>query len=225
MGRKLSNQEFSGAPALGHNARMRILLAEDDAMIGEVVHDALRAEGHAADWVRDGAQADTALTTTAYDLLLLDLGLPRQSGLDVLRALRARGARLPVLIATARDAVAERVAGLDAGADDYIVKPYDLDELLARIRALLRRAHGRAEPAYVWGTVRIVPATREVTLAGQPVQLSAREWAVLEPCWRAPAGCCRASSWRTSSTPGARRSAATRWRFTSTACGASWGRG
>ena len=181
MGRKLSNQEFSGAPALGHNARMRILLAEDDAMIGEVVHDALRAEGHAADWVRDGAQADTALATTAYDLLLLDLGLPRQSGLDVLRALRARGARLPVLIATARDAVAERVAGLDAGADDYIVKPYDLDELLARIRALLRRAHGRAEPAYVWGTVRIVPATREVTLAGQPVQLSAREWAVLEP--------------------------------------------
>ena len=123
MGRKLSNQEFSGAPALGHNARMRILLAEDDAMIGEVVHDALRAEGHAADWVRDGAQADTALTTTTYDLLLLDLGLPRQSGLDVLRALRARGARLPVLIATARDAVAERVAGLDAGADDYIVKP------------------------------------------------------------------------------------------------------
>ena len=186
MGRKLSNQEFSGAPALGHNARMRILLAEDDAMIGEVVHDALRAEGHAADWVRDGAQADTALTTTAYDLLLLDLGLPRQSGLDVLRALRARGARLPVLIATARDAVAERVAGLDAGADDYIVKPYDLDELLARVRALLRRAHGRAEPAYEWGPVRIVPATREVTLAGQPVQLSAREWAVLEPLLARP---------------------------------------
>ena len=165
---------------------MRILLAEDDAMIGEVVHDALRAEGHAADWVRDGTQADTALASTDYDLLLLDLGLPRLSGLQVLRALRGRGQRLPVLIATARDAVAERVAGLDAGADDYIVKPYDLDELLARIRALLRRAHGRAEPAYVWGTVRIVPATREVTLAGQPVQLSAREWAVLEPLLARP---------------------------------------
>ena len=181
MACELSNQELSDGAALGHNAQMRILLAEDDAMIGEVVHDALRAEGHAADWVRDGAQADTALTTTAYDLLLLDLGLPRQSGLQVLRALRARGARLPVLIATARDAVAERVAGLDAGADDYIVKPYDLDELLARIRALRRRADGRAEPEYAWGAVRVRPATREVTLDGRPVALSAREWAVLEP--------------------------------------------
>ena len=155
-------------------------------MIGEVVLDALRAEHHAADWVRDGAQADTALATTDYDLLLLDLGLPRLAGLEVLRALRARGQRLPVLVATARDAVAERVAGLDAGADDYIVKPYDLDELLARVRALLRRAQGRAEPAYEWGAVRIVPATREVTLAGQPVQLSAREWAVLEPLLARP---------------------------------------
>jgi len=136
--------------------------------------------------VRDGAQAGTALASTAYDLLLLDLGLPRRSGLEVLRALRAHGQRLPVLIATARDAVAERVAGLDAGADDYIVKPYDLDELLARVRALLRRAQGRAEPAYAWGAVRIVPATREVTLGGQPVQLSAREWAVLEPLLARP---------------------------------------
>lgn len=155
-------------------------------MIGEVVHDALRREGHATDWVRDGVQADTALATTEYDLLLLDLGLPRKGGLEVLRALRARGLRLPVLIATARDAVAERVAGLDAGADDYIVKPYDLDELLARVRALLRRAHGRAEPAYAWGEVRIVPATHEATRAGQPVQLSAREWAVLEPLLARP---------------------------------------
>ena len=130
--------------------------------------------------------AETALATTDYDLLLLDLGLPRQDGLAVLRGLRARRQRLPVLIATARDAVGQRVAGLDAGADDYIVKPYDLDELLARIRALLRRADGRAEPAYEWGDVRIVPATREVTLRGVPVQLSAREWAVLEPLLARP---------------------------------------
>ncbi len=165
---------------------MRILLAEDDGMIGEVVLDTLRAEGYAVDWVKDGAMADTALATAEYDLLLLDLGLPKKTGLDVLRGLRARKARLPVLIATARDAVAERVAGLDAGADDYLVKPYDLDELLARVRALLRRAAGRAEPVYEWGQVRITPATREVTLAGQPVQLSAREWAVLEPLLARP---------------------------------------
>lgn len=165
---------------------MRILLAEDDTMIGEVVLDALRAEHYAVDWVQDGAQAEAALAATAYDLVLLDLGLPRRDGLDVLRGLRARRQRVPVLIATARDAVAQRVAGLDAGADDYIVKPYDLDELLARMRALLRRANGRAEPAYEWGDVRIVPATREVTRAGQPVALSAREWAVLEPLLARP---------------------------------------
>ncbi|MGB3072065.1 MAG: response regulator [Ottowia sp.] len=165
---------------------MRILLAEDDTMIGEVVLDALRAEGWAVDWVKDGGMAETALATAHYDLLLLDLGLPRKDGLEVLRALRARKQRLPVLIATARDAVAQRVEGLDAGADDYIVKPYDLDELLARIRALLRRADGRAEPVYEWGDVAINPATREVTLAGQPVSLSAREWAVLEPLLARP---------------------------------------
>ena len=150
-------------------------------MIGEVVLDTLRAEHYAVDWVKDGAMAQTALATGAYDLVLLDLGLPRLDGLTVLRHLRAHKHRMPVLIATARDAVADRVAGLDAGADDYIVKPYDLDELLARVRALLRRAEGRAEPAYEWGTVRLTPATHEATLDGQPVQLSAREWAVLEP--------------------------------------------
>ena len=162
------------------------MLAEDDVMIGEVVLDTLRAEGYAVDWVKDGAMAETALATADYDLLLLDLGLPRKQGLEVLRGLRARKQRLPVLIATARDAVAERIAGLDAGADDYLVKPYDLDELLARVRALLRRAAGRAEPVYEWGQVRITPATREVTLAGQPVPLSAREWAVLEPLLARP---------------------------------------
>lgn len=165
---------------------MRILLTEDDTMIGEVVLDALRAEGWAVDWVRDGVMADTALATTHYDLLLLDLGLPRKDGLEVLRSLRARKQLLPVLIATARDAVGQRVAGLDAGADDYIVKPYDLEELLARIRALRRRAEGRAEPIYEWGDVAINPATREVTRAGAPVSLSAREWAVLEPLLARP---------------------------------------
>lgn len=160
---------------------MRLLVAEDDMMIGESLVDLLRAENFAVDWVRDGEAADTALRTQSYDLLLLDLGLPRRDGLDVLRALRARRQRTPVLIATARDAVRQRVDGLNAGADDYLLKPYDMDELVARIRALLRRSVGRAEPIYEHQGVSINPATREVTVDGQPVSLSAREWAVLEP--------------------------------------------
>ncbi len=155
-------------------------------MIGEAVLDLLRAEHYAVDWVRDGAMADTALRGHAYDLVVLDLGLPRRDGLDVLRALRARLDRTPVLIATARDAKPDRIAGLDAGADDYVLKPYDLDELLARIRALLRRAAGRAEPVYEHQGVSINPATREVTAHGEPVVLSAREWAVLEPLLARP---------------------------------------
>ena len=165
---------------------MRLLLVEDDAMIGEVVHELLRAEHYAVDWVRDGQLADTALRTHDYDLVLLDLGLPRMDGLDVLRALRARKQRVPVLVASARDAVDQRIAGLDAGADDYVPKPYDRDELLARIRALLRRAAGRAEPVYEHANVSLNPATREATLDGQPVVLSAREWAVLEPLLARP---------------------------------------
>ena len=160
---------------------MRILLVEDDLMIGEVVLDALREAHYAVDWVRDGNMADTALGTQDYDLLLLDLGLPGQSGLDLLRNLRQRRLGLPVLIATARDAVADRIAGLDAGADDYIVKPYDLDELQARIRALLRRSAGQAQPWFEQHGVRLNPATHEAQAQGQPVTLSAREWAVLEP--------------------------------------------
>ena len=160
---------------------MRLLLVEDDTMIGEAVLDLLREEHYAVDWVRDGEMAATALLTEHYDLVLLDLGLPRRDGLAVLAELRARADRTPVLIATARDAVAQRIAGLDAGADDYSVKPYALTELLARIRALLRRAAGRAEPAYTQGNVAIHPATREVTVNGTPVVLTAREWAVLEP--------------------------------------------
>jgi two-component system OmpR family response regulator len=165
---------------------MRVLLVEDDAMIGEAVLDVLRAEHYAADWVRDGAMADTALRTESYDLVLLDLGLPKRDGLDVLRSLRARHSAIPVLIATARDAVGDRVAGLDAGADDYVVKPYDTDELLARVRALIRRSAGRGEPVFSHKGVTLNPATREAAVDGEPVSLSAREWAVLEPMLARP---------------------------------------
>jgi len=165
---------------------MRLLLVEDDTMIGEAVLDLLRAEHYAVDWVKDGEMADTALRTQTYDLVLLDLGLPRRDGLAVLRDLRTRKERTPVLIATARDSVQQRIEGLDAGADDYVLKPYDLDELLARIRALTRRAAGRAEPVYEHKGVSINPATREVAVRGEPVVLSAREWAVLEPLLARP---------------------------------------
>ncbi|SIP99260.1 response regulator [Pseudacidovorax sp. RU35E] len=159
---------------------MRLLLLEDDVMIGEAVLDLLRAEHYAVDWVKDGEAAESALRTQDYDLVLLDLGVPRRDGLEVLRGLRARKQRMPVLITTARDAVQQRVEGLDAGADDYVLKPYDLDELLARIRALLRRAAGRAEPVYEHKGVSLNPATHEATVDGKPMVLSAREWAVLE---------------------------------------------
>ena len=159
---------------------MRLLLVEDDLMIGETLLDVLRAEGSAVDWVKDGEMADTALQSEHYDLVLLDLGLPKRDGLEVLRALRARKELTPVLVATARDAKEQRIAGLDAGADDYVLKPYDLDELLARIRALLRRSAGRAEPVFEHGGVSVNPQTREVLADGKQVNLSAREWAVLE---------------------------------------------
>jgi two-component system OmpR family response regulator len=165
---------------------MRLLLVEDDAMIGDTVLRLLRSEHYAVDWVRDGNMADAALRSENYDLVLLDLGLPKRDGLEVLRALRSRRASVPVLIATARDGVADRIAGLDAGADDYVVKPYDTDELLARIRALLRRSSGRAEPAFEHKGVSLNPATREASANGQPVSLSAREWAVLEPLLARP---------------------------------------
>lgn len=159
---------------------MRLLLAEDDEMIGESVLDALRGEGYAVDWVRDGAIADSVLRTEQYDLMVLDLGLPKMDGIAVLRGLRARHDRTPVLVATARDAVSDRIKGLDAGADDYVLKPYDLDELSARIRALTRRAAGRAEPVFTFGRISLDPAAHEALLDGEPVALSQREWAVLE---------------------------------------------
>ncbi len=158
---------------------MRVLLVEDDPMIGESVARGLRGDGYAVDRALDAGEADTALRTQAYDLVLLDLGLPGGDGLQVLRALRARGDATPVLVVTARDAVASRVAGLDAGADDYVVKPFELDELGARIRAVLRRRAGRGEPLLRAGAVCLDPAAHRVTVGGAPVALSAREYALL----------------------------------------------
>ncbi len=173
---------------------MRVLLVEDDAMIGASVRAGLRQDGFAIDWVTDGSAAESALAASraqdAYDLVLLDLGLPKKSGLDVLRGLRARGHDVPVLIMTARDAVADRVAGLDAGADDYLVKPFDLDELAARVRALHRRRAGRAETllrhAYGPDVLTLDPSRREVRRNDRPVALSAREFAVLEALLERP---------------------------------------
>ncbi len=158
---------------------MRVLLVEDDGMLGEGVQRGLRHQGHAVDWVQDGLAAEAALAGEPYDVVLLDLGLPRKGGLEVLRDLRRRGRRMPVLILTAQDAVPDRVAGLDAGADDYLVKPFDLDELAARVRALQRRSAGRAEPTIELGSLTLNPAAHEVSLAGAPITLSAREFSLL----------------------------------------------
>ncbi|GAB2882076.1 response regulator [Microvirgula curvata] len=158
---------------------MRVLLVEDDRMIGESVEEGLRGEGYAVDWARDGISADIALRTTRYDLVLLDLGLPGRQGLGVLADHRRAGGDTPVLIVTARDATADRVQGLDAGADDYLVKPYDLDELFARIRALLRRRSGRSSPEIRLRGLTLNPATHEASLDGAPLSLSRREFSLL----------------------------------------------
>ncbi|MFJ2987781.1 response regulator [Collimonas sp. NPDC087041] len=158
---------------------MRLLLVEDDPMVGEAVRKGLRQDGFVIDWVQDGIAAQSAAAQEDYQLILLDLGLPKKSGLEVLKALRGSGNQIPVLILTARDAVSDRVAGLDAGADDYLVKPFDLEELAARIRALLRRQSGRAEPLIALGDLTLNPATHEVLLQGRQVNLSAREYALL----------------------------------------------
>ena len=165
---------------------MRLLLVEDDPMIGKSVQQGLKHEGYTVDWVRDGQAAELALANDVHELLLLDLGLPRKGGLEVLRTLRRSGNRLPVLILTARDAVPDRVGGLDAGADDYLVKPFDLDELCARVRALLRRHAGRAEAVIEQGALSVNPATHEVMLRGEPVALSAREFALLQALLERP---------------------------------------
>lgn len=159
---------------------MRLLLVEDDSMIGAAAQQGLRHEGHTVDWVRDGREAGLAIANGVYDLVLLDLGLPRRDGLSLLRELRAKGNDVPVLIITARDAVTDRVAGLDAGADDYLVKPFDLDELSARVRAVLRRRAGRGGSAIRVGDLEIDTAARRVKWKEREVSLSAREYALLE---------------------------------------------
>jgi two-component system response regulator QseB len=165
---------------------MRLLLVEDDTMIGEAVRTGLRRQGLAVDWVQDGAAAKTALSTETFDLVLLDLGLPRMDGLQVLKWLRGTGSTMPVLILTARDSVNDRIKGLDAGADDYIVKPFDFDELAARVRAVLRRRSGRAENVIEHLGVTLDPASHEVTREGEPVSLSHREFALLEALLERP---------------------------------------
>lgn len=158
---------------------MRILLAEDDSLLGDGLRAGLRQRGFQVDWVRDGVAAERELRSGAYAAAVLDLGLPQKDGIDVLAAVRRAGFVLPVLVLTARDAVSDRVQGLDLGADDYVVKPVDLQELAARLRALVRRAHGQPQELLTAQGVVLDPAARVVTRAGVPVALSAREFDLL----------------------------------------------
>ncbi|MDB5694792.1 MAG: two component transcriptional regulator, winged helix family [Sphingomonas bacterium] len=160
---------------------MRVLLVEDDRMVGETMSLALQDAACAADWVRDGATAIIAARDQHYDLVLLDLGLPERDGIEVLRTIRSSNDAVPVLIVTARDAVEDRIAGLDGGADDYIVKPFEMGELLARMRAVSRRKGGRAAPLLTNGRLALDPATREARVDdAEPVRLSAREFSLLQ---------------------------------------------
>jgi two-component system, OmpR family, response regulator QseB len=165
---------------------MRVLVVEDDPMIGRAVMSGLQGSGYAADWVRDGDAAETALAMGTYDLALLDLGLPRKDGIEILKALRRSGSSIPVVVITARDALADRIVGLDCGADDYLVKPFDLDELLARVRAVARRHAGRGSPEIQYGALTVDPVRRTVVFRGAQVELSAREFAVLEALLKEP---------------------------------------
>ena len=158
---------------------MRLLLAEDDRLLGDGICVTLDEAGYATDWVTDGSAAEAALQTETYALLILDLGLPKLSGIDVLKGVRQRGQDIPVLILTARDTVMDRIQGLDCGADDYLVKPFDMDELNARLRALLRRSGGRSNPVIEHGNIIMDPAAHVVTHAGCVVDISPREFSVL----------------------------------------------
>jgi two-component system response regulator QseB len=159
---------------------MRILLAEDDRYLGEGLTMGLRQLGHTVDWVTDGLAAEQALTTESLDALILDLGLPMKDGLHVLQKMRKEGMDLPVLVLTARDTVENRIEGLDMGADDYVVKPFDLLEVNARLRAITRRREGRAEPAITYDDLVLDPAARTLSKAGEEIKLGASEFAVLE---------------------------------------------
>jgi two-component system OmpR family response regulator/two-component system response regulator QseB len=158
---------------------MRILVVEDDSLLGDGIKAGLAQAGFAADWVRDGIAADLALRTASHAAVVLDLGLPRMEGLEVLRRMRAAGNKTPVLVLTARDAVEERIRGLDSGADDYVLKPFDLHELAARLRALIRRSAGEAASLLRVGEVALDPAARLAEFKGKSVELPAREFALL----------------------------------------------
>jgi len=159
---------------------MRILLVEDDELLGDAVQAGLGQEKYTVDWVQDGNSASLALKNETFDLVVLDIGLPRRTGLEVLKDLRDDGNATPVLILTARDTVSDRVQGLDTGADDYLAKPFDMDELVARIRALLRRSSGRATPLLSHGDIKLDPAAHQVTRDGTTIELSGREFAILQ---------------------------------------------
>ncbi|WP_268800982.1 response regulator [Pseudomonas huanghezhanensis] len=158
---------------------MRLLLIEDDVALGEGIHQALSREGYTVDWLKDGTSALHALLSETFDVAILDLGLPRMDGLEVMRRMRESGSTLPVLILTARDATEDRIAGLDAGADDYLVKPFDLSELKARLRALLRRSAGRARMLIEHAGISLDPATQQVTYHNTPVPLTPKEYQLL----------------------------------------------
>ena len=166
--------------------RMRVLLVEDDPMIAKGLQTALRQDGYAVDGVSDGRHAAEALRTESFDIVLLDLGLPGRDGLEVLRELRGRGDSTPVIIVTARDETRNRIEGLDAGADDYIIKPFDLDEIAARMRSVLRRAAGRGDPCIRHGGISLNPVTHAVERDGIPIALSAHEFSVLEALLQRP---------------------------------------
>jgi len=166
---------------------VRVLVVEDDPLIGDATQAGLRQAGFVADWVTDGAAAATRLAAESYTAVVLDLGLPELSGLELLRRLRQRGDRVPVLILTARDTTGDRITGLDAGADDYMVKPFDIGELAARLRALARRATGNAGPTLRVGALELDPVSHRVHFHGEEVDLSAREFAVLQ-CFLLDAG-------------------------------------
>lgn len=158
---------------------MRVLLVEDDELLGEGTRKGLILDGYTVDWVKDGSMADQALQTEKFDLVVLDLGLPKTPGTTVLQNLRERGDTTPVLILTARESVEDRVQGLDSGADDYLTKPFDLRDLLARLRALQRRFADRAYPLLIHNDISLDPASHTVTYKNEPVNLSRREFALL----------------------------------------------
>jgi two-component system response regulator QseB len=165
---------------------MRLLVVEDDQMIGESMQHGLKNTGLAVDWVRDGKSAELALGNGVYDLMILDLGLPHKGGLELLNQLRQQGNDLPVLIVTARDTVDDKVAGLNIGADDYLVKPFDFNELNARVNAIMRRRSGRGNPVIVYGGLTLDPITHQTTLRGHPIALSAKEFALLRALMAVP---------------------------------------